>query len=405
MTYDFDRILNRFGTYSMKYDDDAYFRRFAPQIRLDHDTIRLMLADMDFPCAPAITQAMHRVADFGNFGYTTASSVPEYVQSILTWYRRRYNMELQEEWIIHSNGALDGVGQTVCAFSQPGDGVILCYPVYSNFSSVVRGLGRKPVGCHLLQPTPGNYQMDWDKFRDVCAQPENKVFILCSPSNPVGRVWTREELAQMAQICRENQVVLVSDEIHSDIVRGTAHHTPILAAVEDLSNIIMVSGVNKTFNLMGLHCAYSVIPDSSLRARFCEGYEPAMPTPFAVAAVIAAYMESEDWVDALNQYLDETLELAVERIREKLPKVHAYVPEGTYILWLDFSDYGYEPDTLQYLINHKANVALQGGLSHDPEQGSQYMRLCVTSPKAVILEAINRIGDAFAAYETEQNRK
>ena len=116
-------------------------------------------------------------------------------------------------------------------------------------------------------------------------------------------------------------------------------------------------------------------------------------------------MESEDWVDALNQYLDETLELAVERIREKLPKVHAYVPEGTYILWLDFSDYGYEPDTLQYLINHKANVALQGGLSHDPEQGSQYMRLCVTSPKAVILEAIDRIGDAFAAYETEQNRK
>jgi len=400
--YDFDHALDRRNTYTMKYDDSDYFRRLAPGIRLDEDTIRLLLADTDFPCAPPITAAMHRVADFGTFGYTTADSTPAYKDSVIHWYDRRFGLKLEREWIIHSNGALDGVGQTVQAFSEPGDGVILCHPVYSNFTGVIHRMGRKVAPCHLLQPAVGDYRMDWDLFRKVCARPENKVFILCSPENPIGRVWTREELRRMADICRENGVVLVSDEIHSDIVRKWVRHTPIIDAVDDLSNIVMVSGVNKTFNLMGLHCAYSVIPDRALRERFQQDYETGMPTPFAMAGMIAAYTECEDWVDALNQYLDESMELAVARIKEKLPKAKAYIPEGTYILWVDFSDYGCSPDELQLVVNHKANVAVQGGLSHDPQQGGQYMRLCLTSPKAVILEAIDRMGAAFAAYETER---
>lgn len=398
MQYDFDHALNRYGTYTMKYDDEIYFRCIAPDIRLDRDTIRLLLADMDFACAPAITRAMHRVADHGTFGYTTADSAPEYKESIISWYRRRYGLPLESDWIVHSNGALDGVGQTVQAFSEPGDGIILCYPVYSNFTGVIRRAGRKVAPCHLLQPSPGDYQMDWEKFERVCAEKENKVFILCSPCNPVGRVWTPEELKRMARICRENQVVLVSDEIHSDIIRAGIRHTPVIAAAEDLSNIIMVSGVNKTFNLMGLHCAYSVIPDEKLREAFTRNYEPDFPTPFAMAAMIAAYNESEDWVNELNRYLDEAMELTVQRIRERLPKARVYVPEGTYILWVDFADYGYSGDILQYIVNHKANVAVQGGLSHDPEQGGTYLRLCLTSPKAVLLEAIDRMGDAFAEY-------
>lgn len=405
MKFDFDHPVDRTNTYTMKYDDELYFRRMAPGIRLDKDTIRLMLADMDFQCAPAITAAMHRVADFGTFGYTTADSAPEYKESIITWYQRRHGLKLERDWIVHSNGALDGVGQAIKAFSEPGDGVILCYPVYSNFTSTVRKLGRKVASCHLLQPAVGEYEMDWEKFRRVCAREENKVFVLCSPSNPVGRVWSREELSQMAEICRENGVVLVSDEIHSDFVRRGVKHIPILEAVKDLSNIIMVSGVNKTFNLMGLHCAYSVIPDEALRRRFRENYETGMPTPFAIAAMTAAYTEGEEWVDQLNAYLDESLAEAVERIGEKLPKAKAYLPQGTYILWVDFSGYGYSPDILQYIVNHKANVAVQGGLSHDPEEGGAYMRLCLTSPKAVIREAIDRMGEAFAEYERENGEK
>lgn len=395
MKFDFDHAVDRGGTYSMKYDDPGYFFKRAPGIRLDKDTIRLMLADMDFQCAPAITQAMHRVADLGAFGYTTADAAPEYKAAIISWYQRCFDLKLEKDWIIHCNGALEGVAQAVRAFSQPGDGIILCHPVYSNFTGTIHQQGRKVAACHLLQPSLGEYCMDWEKFQKVCARPENKVFILCSPANPVGRVWSREELARMAEICRENGVVLVSDEIHSDIVRRDIRHLPIIEAAEDLSNIILVSGANKAFNLMGLHCAYSIIPDPALRERFEKDYGADMPSPFAIAAMIAAYTEGEEWLDQLNQYLDESLTLAVKAIGEKLPKAKAYVPQGTYILWVDFSGYGYTAEELQAIVNQKANVAVQGGISHDPEQGGQYLRLCLTSPKATILTAIDRISSAF----------
>ena len=320
MKYDFDHELRRFGTYSMKWDDDAFFKAITPNLRLDKDTIRLNLADMDFRTAPAVVKAMHRVADFENYGYVTASSAPEYKPAIIGWYQRRHGVTIQPEWIIHSNGALDGVEQTILAFSKPGEGIVLCRPIYRNFTNVIERTGRHVANCQMINRGTGAYEMDWEQMEEVCAQPENKVFVLCSPQNPVGRVWTKEELARIAEICRKNGVVVVSDEIHSDIIRKGVKHTPIIDAVEDLSNIIMVSGVNKTFNLMGLHCAYSVIPDETLRKQFQAGYEPAMPTAFALAGMIAAYNESEDWVDALNEYLDDTLTAAVEYMKEKLPK-------------------------------------------------------------------------------------
>ena len=310
MKHDFDHAVKRFGTYSMKWDDDDFFRIITPNLRLDKDTIRLNLADMDFRCAPAIARAMHRVADFENFGYTTASSAPEYKPSIIGWYHRRHGVEIKPEWIVHSNGALDGVQQTILAFSQPGEGVILCRPIYRNFTSVIQQTGRHVANCQMLYHKNGRYEMDWEGLEQVCAQPENKVFVLCSSQNPVGRVWTREELARIAEVCRKNGVVVVSDEIHSDIVRKGVKHVPIIDAVEDLSNIIMVSGTNKTFNLMGLHCAYSIIPNDALREKFQAGYESAMPTAFALAGMIAAYNESEDWVDQLNDYLDDTIAAA-----------------------------------------------------------------------------------------------
>lgn len=405
MQYDFDHELQRFGTYSTKWDDDAFFKILTPNLRLDRDTIRLNLADMDFRCAPAIAKAMHRVADFENYGYTTATAAPEYKPAIIGWYQRRHGITIRPEWITHSNGALDGIEQTIRAFSQPGDGVILCRPIYRNFTSVIERTGRRVVNCQMINRGEGAYELDYEGLEAACAVPENKVFVLCSPQNPVGRVWKKEELVRTAEICRKNGVVLVADEIHSDIIRKGVKHIPIIHAVEDLSNIIMVSGVNKTFNLMGLHCAYSIIPDDTLRGQFNKNYETAMPTAFALAGTIAAYNESEEWVDQLNVYLDDTMTFAVDYIRNKLPRVKAYVPEGSYVLWLDFSGYGYSSDILQYVIYQKANVALQKGSSHDPDQGEGFMRLCVTCSKATVQEAIDRIADAFEEYEKEQTVK
>ncbi len=398
MKYDFDRVIDRTGTYSMKYDDDGYFLKMIPDFRLDKDTIRIFLADMDFQCAPAITKAMHRVADFATFGYTTADSEPEYRGSVIRWYKKRHNVDIKPEWIIPSNGALDGVGRTIAAFSNPGDGVIICGPVYSNFTSTIKHFGRKVINCQMLQPAFGDYQIDWENFEKLCAAEQNKVHILCSPVNPIGKVWTKEELVKIADICRRNNVVIVCDEIHSDIIRKGEKHLPIIDAVDDLSNIVMVSGLCKTFNLMGLHCAYAVIPDDKLRSRYLDGYAVPMPTPFAIAAFPAAYDESEDWVDELNEYIDSTMKATIDYLGEKLPKAKVHMPQGTYILWIDFSEYGYDPGYINYLINNVANVGLQPGMAHDPVSGMFYQRLCITSPKAVIFEAIDRIADAFSKH-------
>ena len=404
MNYDFDRIIDRSNTYSMKYDDDGYFLRMLPQFRLDQDTLRIFLADMDFQCAPAITTAMHRVADFSTFGYTTADSTPEYKDSIVRWYKKRYQLELKREWIIPSNGALDGVHRTIEVFSAAGDGVIICGPAYSNFTSTIKRAGRRVVNCQMLLDGPGEYRMDWDNFTKACEEPDNKVFILCSPVNPTGRLWSADELKRMASICRRNDMVIVCDEIHSDIIRKGNQHLPIVQAVDDLRNIVMVAGACKSFNLMGLHCAYSIIPDDSLRQNFLQGYAEAMPTPFVIAALIAAYDESEDWLDALNDYLDNTIAGTLTYLHEKLPKVKAYLPQATYIHWLDFTEYGYSPEMLTALINRIANVGLQPGRAHDPVNGAQYQRMCVTSPKAVIFEAIDRIAEAFERFPARSTK-
>lgn len=401
MKYDFDRPIDRRGTFSMKYDDDGFFHHISSDIYLDNDTIRLMIADTDFACAPAIREALHRVADFPTFGYTTADAAPRYREAIISWYERRFGCPIEPHWIIPSGGALDGVGQAIAAFSAPGDGVIICSPVYGNFTDTIRRLGRETVNCQLIHGEGGDYRIDWETFERCCAEERNRVYVLCSPENPIGRVWTRDELEQMAGICRRNGVILVSDEIHCDIVRKGQHHLPILKAVEDKSNLIMVSGVNKSFNLMGLQCAYTVIADDKLRSAYCAGYEAPSPTPFSIAALIAAYDESEDWLDALNDYIDRAFSQVTSRFKEKLPKVKVYIPEGTYTLWADFSAYGYDQQTLQYLVNRRANVCVQGGTSHDPEQGEHFLRFAVACPKAKLFEAIDRIGAAFAEYERE----
>lgn len=395
MTYDFNYAAPRKGTYSMKYDDKGFFEAIVPGVRLDDDTIRIMLADMDFQCPPAITKALHRVADFGNFGYVTANAAPEFRDSVIGWYQRRFGYNIKPEEIVYSGGAIDGVERTITAFSKPGDGVILCYPVYSHFTSSVKKLERKIADCHLLYDGESNYEMDWPAFEQRCADPNNKIFVLCSPNNPLGIVWTPDELRKMAAICKANDVVLVSDEIHSDFVRGHAKHTPVLAAVEDKSNLILVSGPNKSFNLMGLHCAYSLIPDETLRKTFVTGYEPTQPTAFALAALITAYNECEDWLDQLNAYLDDSLAYAVDFIHSRLPKIKVHVPDATYVLWMDLGAYGLGPMGLVEKLNLEANVCTDLGISADPKQGADFVRICVTCPRAQLTEGLERIAKAL----------
>lgn len=398
MKYDFDHVPARFGTATMKYDDKAFFDAFFPGLRLDQDTIRIMVADMDFQCPPAITEALKKTAEQSTFGYTRAQACPEFYRSVINWYKRRYHYDVPADAIVYAGGALDGVEQTIAAFSQPGDGVIVCCPVYSHFLTSIKTLGRRMVDCHLIRDEDGYYHMDWAAFEAACQDPANKVYALCSPDNPIGVVWPEEDLRRMGAICKENGVVLVSDEIHSDLVRKGVTHTPILAAVEDTSNIIMIGGPNKSFNLMGLHCAYSIIPDRELRQRYEAVHDIALPTPFALAAMVAAYDLCEDWLDQLNEYLDESLSMAVEFLHTNMPKAKVHIPDGTYVLWVDMSAYGLSLEELVYRMNTVANVCADLGITADPAQGASFIRICATCPHTQLLEGLQRLADVLSDH-------
>ncbi|MDR2908528.1 MAG: pyridoxal phosphate-dependent aminotransferase [Oscillospiraceae bacterium] len=386
MSYNFDEIVNRYGTSSIKWDLNAP-KNQAGATR----PIPMMIADMDLKCPPAIIEAMRRVAERGVYGYTSHFAEPRYLAALCDWYGRRYGTVIEEDWVLYSTGSVTGINCAVNAFSSPGDGVIIMSPVYGHFRDMIENeTYRRVVDSHLIN-TDGYYTVNWADFEEKCAQPTNRVFILCSPANPVGRVWSEEELRRMADICKRNHVTLISDEIHSDIVRSGVTHTTILKAAADHSNIIMINGVNKSFNVAGLHCANVIIPDENLRGIFKSRFGEHLPSPFSVAALIAAYDESEDWLDALNKYLDDNIDFAMDFIKERMPGVKIRRPEGTYVLWLDFSGYGLSGEEIHRRIYDNARVLLQDGLVHDLRGGECFQRICIPVPRALLEEALTRI--------------
>ena len=390
MKVNFDEIVERQGTYSAKWMgiNGSSLDYLNPAVKLP-----FQVADMDFACPEPLVQAMHRVADHRVFGYSARTQ--EYTQAVITWYRRRYGLELKGEWIIPSHGSMSAVNAAIKAFTNIGDGVIICRPVYGHFTgSVEEELYRRAVDVHLVNQD-GYYTMDWEAFEAACARPENRAFILCSPANPVGRVWTRDELARMCEITRRNHVLLISDEVHCDLLTASVTHTPILQATDDWSNLILVTGINKTFNVAGLACANAVIPDDNLRGIFSKEFGHGLLSPFSIAALISAYTECDEWLEQLRAYIEGNFDAAIAFIKEHMPKVKVRKPEGTYILWLDFSAYGLTGEEIHRRIYDKANVLLQDGIVHDPEHGSQFQRMCVPCARAVLLEGLRRIAEQF----------
>lgn len=396
MTHTFDEKVDRTGTFSLKWDYPDFFRAIVPNVRLDADTIQMEIADMDFVCAPPIQKALHKAADFPVFGYAHPNADPRYFNSILHWLQKRHLLKVDKESIVYCGSALDGVRQTIRAFSQPGDGIIVCEPVYDNFMDVIHEEERHTVNCPLVNEDE-YYTMDWSLFQELCVRKENKVFVLCSPANPVGRVWTADELSKMATICKEHGVVIVSDEIHADFVWKGRRHVPILKATQDNSNLILIMGLNKTFNTMGLHCAYAVIPDQALRKQFCRSYHVLTPTVFTMMATIAGYEEGETWLDDLLVYLESNLDYALDYLHTHLPEVRVRRPEATYFLWADFSAYGFSAGELYRRIGIQGNVFLRSGGPCDPERGQLYLRISVACPRAELEKAMKIICESIRA--------
>lgn len=391
MIYDFDKVMNRRNTFAVKWDGLDFFTD-----PMNEDTIPMMIADMDLPCPDPVVQAMHRVADNRIYGYSGEKCDSRYADALCRWFRDRHGWKIHPEEVICSHGTFGALTHVALLKTKPGQGVILMNPVYGHFAQDVAKWGRKVVFCHLLADENGYYTVDFEKLEALAADPNNTLLILCNPHNPVGRVWTAEELSRIAAICEQNGVFVISDEVHCDHLRAGVRFTPYLTACGDKGKAISLVGINKSFNMAGLSCSNAVIQDEDLRREVLENYPMVMPSPFAIAGHIAAYTEGDEWMDQVCAYIDGNIRWALDFFAREMPKVKVGCPEGTYFLWLDFRGYGLSDEEVHKRIYQDANVFLQDGTVHDPEAGHCFQRMCVPCARSVLETACRRIRDAFS---------
>lgn len=392
MQYNFDEIIDRTGTHAIKSEAGELLKQFGMTQRFDADTIPLFVADMDFPCPQPVLEALHARVDRAIFGYSLHLTTPDYTEAIQGWFKRRHDWEIEAESIVYCPGTVTALHISIRAFTKAGEGVIIQPPVYQHFMSAVEDEGRVVVNNPLVE-NDGYYTIDFEDLERKASNPDNTLFLLCSPHNPTGRVWTAEELTRMAEICVAHDVILIADEIHGDLIRAGQVHLPIHTLVDD-PRIISCTAINKTFNTAGLHCSNIILPDEALRTKFSETLGFKTPSPFAIAALIAAYNQGEDWLQQVNTYIDDNLTFMDEFFKTRMPAVKYQIPEGTYIAWADFSGYGLTPDEVQERITMQANVVLQRGEVFGPE-GVGYQRICVPSPRSSLEEALERIAAVF----------
>lgn len=395
MKYDFDTVINRRGTNCVKWDLGEIFVKSGFAERFDENTISAFTADMDFRCAQPIIDAIKEVADHGIFGYTTLADCSAYYDAVINWFESRYGWKIKRDWIVYMNGTVNALKKSIEAFTEKEDGIIIMRPVYFPFTGVIESTGRKVINCQLADDGQGYYTVDFEKFEECAADSGAKAFILCNPHNPVGRVWTKEELNKIIEICSRHQILILADEIHGDLTRKDVTFYPIASLAEDDSQIVTFTAANKTFNLAGLEITNVVISDEELRSAYRKTIGNVSPSPFAIAALIAAYTKCDDWLEQLKEYLDGNVNWTVQFLKEKMPEVICRCPEGTYIMWMDFRKTGYTADEIRRRIYGEANILLESGKMFDPDEGAGFERICVPMSRQVLWEAFRRIEQAF----------
>ena len=392
MKYNFDELINRKNTHSIKWSGDFLLSHGIAK-RFDEKTIPLFTADMDFQSPQEVISALQNVVNRKIYGYSSHETDPAYFQAIISWFKRRNNWDISREEIIYVNGTVEAVKLAVLAFSKKKQGVIIQRPVYSPFSKIIEKTGRQLINNQLINNN-GYYTIDFEDLKRKAEQKNNKILILCSPHNPVGRVWTKDELLKISEICLKNDVVIIADEIHGDILRKNVKFIPI-ASIADPNNIISCTAINKTFNLAGIQCTNVIIKKPNIRKIFSKTAGHILPTPFAVSALISAYNKGEDWLNQVNEYITSNIDWSIEFLKNNMPKLKVYRPEGTYMLWMDFSEYGLSDQEIKTRIYDKANVILQSGSDFDPDKGHSFERICLPCPRILLKKAFERIATEF----------
>lgn len=384
MAYDFDAGIERRGTDSVKHDGGLMFGK-------RDGLLPLWVADMDFKLPDEILDEVKATVDRGVFGYTFRSR--EFDDAVSSWFSRRFGWTIEGEWIVQTPGVVYAIGTALQAFCEPGDAVLIQQPVYHPFARLIEENGCKTVNNELVYDG-SRYTVDFDDFERSIVENGVKLFILCSPHNPVGRVWTAEELGRMGGICIKHDVLIVSDEIHCDFVyEGHTHHVLPTVDARLASRTIVCTSPSKTFNLAGLQMANIIISDETLRTAFRDvlgkvHYQDA--GIIALAAGKAAYENGEAWLEALLDYLEGTVAYVQAFLAERLPEVKLVEPEGTYLLWLDFSDLGLSEEELMSLIETRARLWLNEG-SLFGTRSAQFQRMNIACPRNVVRSALEAL--------------
>ena len=390
MKYNFDRPIDRTREISIKWSPQLRRQMFGAD-----DVIPMGIADMDFETAPAVAQAIQRRAEHRTYGYAYPS--PEYLQACVDWQKRRNGWDIRPDWILYTPGVNMALVCGIELYTQPGDRVIVQSPVYYPYYDYIRRT-RREVAFNPLVEREGRYEMDFDGLEHLAKDPRTKFMILCSPHNPVGRCWTRQELERVGRICLEHGVMLAVDEIHGDLILNGQFVAYGTLEEELVQRCIICTSPSKTFNLAGLLVSDIIIPNDQIRADFQEKLAPyyLWPGSFGAAAQIAAYEQGEDWLEQLLAYLRGNAQYIGEFIAERMPRVKYRPPEATYLAWLDFRDYGMDRKQLWDFMCHKAWVATDDGPKFGPNgEGDGFQRLNFACPRQQLTQALERIAQAL----------
>ena len=379
MTYNFDKLIERRGTGCVKWDEMT-----------DKDIIPMWIADMDFPVAPAIQEAIKRRASHPVFGYTYVQD--DYYNAVISWFKRRHQWPIQRKWMLYTTGVVPAMSVAIKALTLPGERVLILSPDYNCFFSSIHN-----NGCEVLESVlqfnddSNKFEIDWQNFEQHCADEKCTVFLLCNPHNPTGRVWSREELQHMADLCKKHHVRIVSDEIHCELTMPGHTFVPMGVVNPDA---IILNSPSKSFNIAGLTMANIICQDAETRRRLDRAiniHEVCDVNPFAPEATKAAYNESEDWIDELNLYIWDNYRALKDFCGQHLPQWHVMPLEGTYLVWVDVSRCCDDVTTYCDDLLQNAKVWLNPGIMYGKESGKGFIRINLACPRSLLMEALERI--------------
>ncbi|EHN6923234.1 pyridoxal phosphate-dependent aminotransferase [Salmonella enterica subsp. enterica serovar Cubana] len=398
MKYDFDEIIDRKNSNSMNTDGFRQYifhadesMKFAYE---DDEFIRMWIADMEFATPEVVIDEVKKRLDKRIFGYTKIFG-PEYYESFLSWTEKLYNWTFKKEHLVTSPGIIPALYELVSFITRPDEKILIMTPSYAYFKHAVDFHGRELVCTDLINDNE-NYQIDFDDLEKKASDPKTTLCIFCSPHNPTGRVWTPSELERFGEICQKNNLWIISDEIHCDLIRSHLTHTPLAKVMPDYDKIITCMAPSKTFNLAGMMLSNIIIPNDELMKTWKSRHYD-FENPLSIACVQAAYKYGFDWMSELKKYLDDNFLFMKDFLKENLPEAKFSIPEATYLGWVDVSHYLPEDTDLSMFFANHAGVLLEGGKMF-VQNGDGYIRLNLACPRAVLINGLQRIAKALKNY-------